>query len=383
MKNVSIIGGGAAGLCAAIAAANNGARVCIYEAGERVGSKILATGNGRCNLTNMNLSPINYNNPDFVAPVIEQLGPRQIRAWFKQQGLLTAEEREGRVYPLSNTANSVLDVLRYTCERYNVKIESSIKVERLYQEEAGLSLLLNDGRIEKTDNVVVACGGGSQLLASCGHNIVPCEPILCALATNTDAIRGLNGIKARGKITLLDDGQPVFTENGEVLFRDYGVSGIVIFNASRYARPGQTLVIDFMPDMGFSGLEALIADRNAWAASYEELMCGLFHPQINRAILRMAHCKVSAKPDSDGIHRIANTIKEFSVEIKGVGDAKHAQVTRGGGACDEFEPSTLESKLLSGLYACGECLDIDGPCGGYNLHWAWASGLVAGTHAAQ
>ena len=347
----------------------------MLEAGERAGAKILATGNGRCNLTNRELSAADYNQPSFVEPVLRLWGPEAVLSWFEGQGLLTALEREGRVYPLSNSANSVLDVLRCACVRAGAGVRTSARVERiapLGRGDGGFAIELKGGEHTRARSVVVAaCADGARLLGDCGHELVSPQPVLGALATDTAPIRGLSGVRARCRLRLLDGERELFSQEGELLFRDYGISGIVTFNASRFALPGCTAEIDLVPSVGEGAFLGLLQERAAWAASYDELMQGIFHSQVNRALLRLAGGK------------IARAAKALRLRVEGPGDPKHAQVTRGGAAVSGFDPGTLESLRAPGLFACGECLDVDGPCGGYNLHWAWASGLVAGKAAAS
>ena len=380
MGDVAVIGGGASGLAAAIEAARAGYSATVYEATDRVGKKILATGNGRCNLTNMLLKASDYNHPDFVAPALNQLGPEEIRAWFSELGLFTVEEREGRVYPLSNTANSVLDVLRETCTRLGIEVVVGAKAEAVRAGGDGFALELANGDKVAADKVIIAAGGGSRLLKGCGHKIVRNSNILCAISTDTRNIRGMSGVRVRGHIKLMAPGvaEPAFEEDGELLFRDYGVSGIAAFNASRFVEEGQTLFIDFIPTMSEEELASNLEERLAWAATAEELMCGIFHPQVNRLLMRVAGVKPSEEPELGDVRRLARTAKSFRLAVKGPGDVKHAQVTRGGADVNEFDAQTMQSKKTFGLYACGECLDVDGPCGGFNLHWAWASGITAG-----
>ena len=388
MRRVAVIGGGAAGLAAAIAAAQAGARVTVHEARERVGQKLLATGNGRCNLTNTGVAPAAYNAPAFVAPALAQHGCEETRAWFAQLGLLTVEEREGRVYPLSNTANSVLDVLRTACGRLGVRVLTGQRVQRIADVAAG------------ADAVVVACGGGSMLLASAGHALVPAQPVLCSLACDVQLLRGLAGVRAKAQVSVLAGdvagadgagetaGAVRFREAGEVQFKDYGVSGVVVFDASRFARSGDVLALDFMPQLAQEELAALLAQRlqvlaaGGAAPTYEQLLCGMWHMRVNAAVLRAAGCKPSAPADAVALAGIARAAKGLRTQVKGPGDVKHAQVTRGGAELAQFDATTLQSRLQPGLYAAGEALDVDGRCGGYNLHWAWASGRVAGACAA-
>ncbi len=402
MVQIAVIGGGAGGLCAAIAAAQAGAQVTVFERAARAGSKILATGNGRCNLTNARLTAQDYNAPTFVESTLEQWNPVQLCTWFENIGLLTVEERQGRIYPLSNSAHSVVDVLLSTCKRLGVQLECGWEATGIEQAEDGVTLTLAaSGQSDADDapaastlrsvqayKAIIACGGGSTLLESCGHASVSTQPTLCALATNTDSIRGLSGVRTQVELTLFAagataDDEPIFQEEGEVLFRDYGISGIVVFNASRFAQPGQQLILNLMPCWELESVEELLEERASWAGSYQELLCGMLHPQLNRAVARAAGCKLSLEPTAEGINALAQTITAFKLTVKEAANIQAAQLTKGGAALDAFDESTLQSKLVPGVYAVGECLDVDAPCGGYNLHWAMSSGIVAGSEAAK
>lgn len=378
MRAVTVVGAGAAGLAASIAAAEAGARVTLHEAGQRAGKSILVTGNGRCNLTNMRLSAGAYNAPDFVAPSLDAHGPEETRSWFERLGLLTREGREGRVYPLSNTANSVADVLRLSCARLGVRILVGSKVESLEGLEG--------------DAVVVATGGGSTLLASAGHALEPFSPVLCSLSCETAPLRGLSGVRADALVSVYEGGGSRLRarERGEVQFKDGGVSGVVIFDLSRFACPGDVLELDLIPDVGEEELSALLAERfsrfgaaSGKAPTWERLLAGMFHSRLNGAVVRAAGEKLPEPAREEGLPGLAHACKHLRTAVLGPLDPTHAQVTRGGARLAEFDAVTLSSKLSSRLFAAGEALDVDGPCGGYNLQWAWSSGRTAGEQAAR
>ncbi len=370
MKKILILGGGAAGLAAAVQAARRGAQVVLAESGARVGQKLLRTGNGRCNFTNLHIGPEGYNHPDFVRPVLARYDCAAIRSFFGELGLASYADDAGRVYPRSDAAASVLDVLRLACRRYGVEIVDSFEAVRL----TGTQVQAKDGRMLSGDAVITATGGGTKLLASVGHRLMPFSPVLCPLAADTAPIRGLSGIRVKCALTLTRGTQTVAAESGELLFRDYGVSGIAVFDLSRFAEPGDRLHIDLLPEMTEAQTRALFEKRVeaiAWCPR-EEILTGLFHKRVNEALLRA--CGTDAAS-------LAHTAKDLVLRVSGPAEPKQAQLTRGGADTAQFDPETLRSRLVPTLYAAGETLDIDGRCGGCNLHWAFASGLRAAESA--
>ncbi len=384
---VAVIGGGAAGLSAAVAAARLGLSVTLLEAGARVGRKILATGNGRCNLTNTSVSPPGYNHPGFVEPVLTALPPDAVRAFFGELGLLTYADGEGRVYPVTNTASSVLDVLRLECARLGVEERSGFEVARIsaVRGASGLDVVASGGDRLHADAVVVATGGGLSLLADLGHASVACVPVLGPLKTEREPIRGLSGVRVRSAASLLVGGTPAATERGELLFRDYGVSGIMVFDLSRFYEAGCVLSIDLFPESAPDDLRQMISERCtalSWRTA-DTFFEGMLHDRVAQAVLRAAHVAPTTPVPEVPCERLAALLKDFRLNVTGRGDAAQSQVTRGGASVSGFDANTLESRLVSGLFAAGEVLDVDGRCGGFNLHWAWASGILAGEGAAR
>ena len=386
-SDIIVVGGGASGLMAAIAAAEHGGQVILVEKNIRVGKRILATGNGRCNLSNAIIGKpegnSRYNRPDFVAPVLERFDCTSIRVLFYDLGLLTITDKNGWVFPRTQTANTVLDVLLRELDRLAI-------VTYAGQEIIGMRINEDGYRVETTGssfaakNLILCCGVEPLLKAFPFLNIIKPEPILGPLRTDTDAIRGLDGVRASCRISLREEDKLVCREDGELLFRDYGVSGIAVFNLSRFAKPGQKLLIDFFPDLSHQALKGLLLsriERNPDLTAPEALT-GILHSRIIQAVLRKTRIKTSNKPDDNMLNALVNTMKRFSLTVTGGPTKDQAQLTRGGLNTEDFNPNTLESKTQKGLFAAGECLDIDGPCGGFNLHWAWASGLTAGESAA-
>jgi len=391
---VFVIGGGAAGLSATIAAARRGADVTLLEGAARVGQKILATGNGRCNLTNLDAAPAAYNHPDFVEPVLHAYPSDAIRSFFGDMGLLTRADDERRVYPATNAAGSVLDVLRLECAHLGVDVRCGFEVGRVAAAPGvtGFGIHSKDGETVRAGTLVVTTGGGGSLLGDLGHGIAASAPVLAPIRTDPEPIRGLSGVRVRCAATLYagvaeDDtgGDAVATERGELLFRDYGVSGIMVFDLSRYLEKGCVISIDLFPDVTSSELLAMISQRCAalsWRTA-ETFFAGMLRDRVARAILRAAGVGSDTPVDELPEARLAELLKDFRLKVLGVGDAKQAQVTRGGASVGEFAPDTMASRLVDSLFAAGEVLDIDGRSGGFNLHWAWASGIVAGEAAAR
>ena len=372
---VAVIGGGAGGLCAAIAAGQAGADVQIFEQANRVGKKLLKTGNGRCNLSNMEVTPDDYNHPDFVEPTLREYFCEELLDFFGSLGLWTVTDEEGRVYPRSDTAASVLDVLRLECEEMEVGERCSMEITGIAPQGHGFYLTARTGETFFVDRVIVATGGGTSLLRPLGHKMVPFSPILCPLKTDAESIRGLTGLRCACCAELIRRGKSVYAEDGEILFRDFGVSGILALNLSRYALPGDTLSLDLMPELSFDDLKTRLQQQRMRRGFDADLFTGIFHRRLGEAIARRAK--------SDDPAELARIIKDYRLSVLGPGDTQHAQVTRGGADIAEFDPETMESRRVPGLYAVGEALDIDGACGGYNLHWAFASGLRAGRSAAR
>ena len=400
MKRIAIIGGGAAGLAASIAAAGacraagrDGA-VTVYEMDARVGRRILVTGNGRCNFSNTDMAAEGYRNAAFVAGVYEALPPVRVLEWFYDLGLMWSAEADGRLLPATGKASTVVDVLRARMAVLGVEECCNAKVERLMPpaEPGGTwTLALADGRFVRAEALIVAAGGQDGL--SFLPDGVPVEPfaaVLGPLKTVTDPIRGLDGIRVRCRTRLLRAGAEIAAEEGELLFRKYGVSGICIFNLSRFARKGDVLSVNLLPDLSAEGARSLLAQRvqDALAlrsdATWEDVFRGMVLPQVAEALLKAAGAKMAdpASVDSAELAALATVLQDFRLKVEGIAEPAQCQVHRGGVAVDAVS-ATLESVSHPDLFFAGEALDVDGPCGGYNLHWAWSSGILAGTGAAM
>ena len=389
---VMIIGGGASGMMAALTASENPViEILLLERQARMARKLLATGNGRCNLTNRNLSVENYHGqqPKFCTYALKEFGVEDTLAYFRSLGLLTVTEDSGRVYPRSDSANSVADVLRLPLEqRRNVTIITGAEVTAL-QRQNGAFLAVAGDTAYQADRVIVCAGGcaggklggtdlGYKLLSSFGHTRTKLRPSLVQLRADTTYIRALKGVRC--EVEVRHAGQ---RRSGEIQFTDYGVSGPVIFELSAFAVPEEDVIIDFLPELTNDDILQMLTQRCQAmpALKAEDLLTGMLHNRLGRTVLRSVGYSLEqpcGEFSQDDLARIAKQIKTFPIRVLGAMGMDGAQVTAGGIRTEEFDETTLESRLCRGLYAAGEVLDIDGDCGGYNLQWAWSSGRLAG-----
>ena len=440
---VAIVGGGASGIAAAcviaayVRTSDLQLRVVMIEKGRKIGSSILRSGNGRCNFSHANIDSSAFNQPLFVDEVFKSLEDayasssyassdrteqasafvfhapavrsNAVLRWFSELGLVWREaaHTDGLLYPFSNKATSVLEVLRAELDRCSVERAVGIEVTRIRKENDRFSLQLQDALDSARSasfaaDAVVFAAGGQTAGPLCASGLIedaaftPLCSVLGPLRTDTHFLKGLDGIRVRARLSCPNSS---FSEEGEVLFRTYGISGIVVFNASRFVEPGDVVVLDLAPDLSIASLNELLLDRVQFYRSrigqtltYGGLLRGFFLPELAAALL---HCSDLSARDlciaperrvqEQGIAHIASCIKCFELVVVGRGDEKQSQVHRGGLRVSEIDSKTMEVARIPGLYVTGEALDVDGPCGGFNLHWAWASGLLAGlsiTHRA-
>ena len=395
---IGVIGGGASGMAAALAASENpNVQVLLFERQARLGRKLQATGNGRCNLSNIHALQGGYHGqtPDFVRPAMTRHDPEETLRWFRNMGLFTVIEPSGRVYPYSDQANSVLDVLRFALERPNIRIMTGAEVSRLRREEGGFSV---DGN--HCDRVIIACGGlagsklggtmsGYQLLRSMGHRMTKLRPALVQLKTSWNGIAALKGVRANCHGAVYQDDRLHSQSTGEIQFTEYGLSGPVIFEISRDAcqGAGQWLCrLDLLPGTSDKELYQELERRRTTGLPAQELLTGILHNRLGRVVAKAAGLSlnglVSELTDCE-LQQVCAAVKSFDVPLTEPLGMDSAQVTAGGILTEDFIPDTMESKLVPGLYACGEVLDVDGDCGGFNLQWAWSSGRCAGFHAGK
>ena len=397
MTDVIVIGGGASGMMAALTAAENGRSVVLLERQSRVGRKLLATGNGRCNLTNHNLSPARYHGEDsgFCAHALRTFDVGATLQYFASLGLLTVSEDSGRVYPMSNMAGSVLDVLRYGLERPGIQVCTGQAVTAV-KHAAESFTVRTETAVFAARKVILAAGGaagskiggvmdGYRLAKMLGHHRTVLYPSLVQLRTDPTYPRALKGIKAECGIAILRGGERVAENRGEVLFTEYGVSGPAIFDISRtVSTGGEGLVcaLDFFPDWKPRDVLDWLRLRRETMGTHEAstLLVGSCHTRLGQMLCKAAGFtnQPAVSLTDDDLRRIAAQATGFTLPITGTCGFDQAQVTAGGLQTGEFDPRTMQSRLVPGLYACGEVLDVDGDCGGFNLQWAWSSGRLAG-----
>ena len=382
---------------AAIAAKGNGNEVVIYEREKRVGRKLLATGNGRCNMTNIFASEENYygTEPKFIRGAIEQFWVSETLEFFSGCGVLWKEEKDGKVFPYCDSASAVLDVLRRRAERVGVVVLCNFDVKSIEKKGRTFVVRSYNGQADEFDRVIVATGGkaapslgsngsGYELLKAFGHKITKLKPSLVQIKTETETVKKLKGIKLNATLTIGDR-----SETGEILFTEYGLSGPPVFSLSANIEGCSTAVMDIMPEYAYVDVLKMIEDRRKADGdiALEDFFTGMINKRVGQAILKDSGAAPLSRCASEltghELKRIAALIKGWSFQITGTMSWNNAQVTKGGAVTSQFDSTTMQSKLVKGLYACGEVLDIDGDCGGYNLQWAWSSGYIAGINAAM
>ncbi len=419
---VAVIGGGAAGLMAAITAAESaerhvdaGGRACrvlLIEKSDRVGKKILATGNGRCNLGNTQLTPDHYHGRDrtFTLPVLEQFALDATRDFFRQSGLMIRQAENGRLYPYSLQASAVLDILRQLADRLGVETLTGSPVTSitpLPSSHERFTIQTEDGRTYRACSVVLATGGmagsglgcdgsGYRLAKVFGHQTTPLFPALVQIRTETKLVRKLAGIKVEGTARVMNKDQCLAQSDGEILFAEYGLSGPPLLDLSRtvseqLSQPGSTIEIelDLVPNLSEEDLVAWFYFRQIQQPdlSLEHFLTGLVHKKLGQVLIK--HCLGDALTlaapiqylEHEHLTALSHLIKHLGIPVVGTRSWAQAQVTAGGLETHDFDAPTLQSNLQPGLFAAGEILDVDGDCGGYNLQWAWSSGRIAGSQA--
>ena len=389
---IIVVGGGASGLMAAIQAAGCGAKVTILEQNEKPGKKILASGNGRCNMTNTLQEPLCYrgDHPEFAWALLKTFGLQETIRFFTQLGVYT-KNKNGWIYPYSEQAAGVLEVLLMEAQHQKVKIKTNEEVTAVIPEENGFKVKTKTWTYQ-CDKVIIATGSpassvkgssgsGYVMAESMGHAVIRPLPALVSLKGVGNYFPRWAGVRMEGAATLLIEDEPCMTTKGELQFTDYGLSGIPIFQFSRFAVKGLaqekqiTVTLDFMPDFTEEALIIFLEKRmeNCPYKSMEASLIGL----LPKKLIPLVYTEFSS------ITELAGRLKRYPLWIKAAHSMEQAQVCCGGVDTNQIEPASMESKLIPGLYFTGEVVDVDGDCGGYNLQWAWSSGAVAGIHAAE
>jgi len=404
---LAIIGGGAAGLIAAIHAAyncENKFKILILERMDRIGKKILATGNGRCNFTNINTDIKNYHgvNPSFVKYAIEKFSVDYTLNFFNNIGVFPKEEKDGKIYPYSDQASSILDALRNEVQRLNIEVKTNFEVKKIIPNKKGFKIISRSNEIIYSKKVIVTAGGcaspnlgsngtGYNILKDVGHNITKISPALVQLKTSQKLVKGLQGIKFIGLASCFVDNAFFSQEYGEILFTDYGLSGPPIFQLSCISAVNKNvrIDIDFMPQYSMKDIFDILINRKEMLKhlTAEHFFTGLLNKKIGYVISKKAGIEKLSFPISniskDIIWKMVYIIKSLQFDITENNGWNNAQVTAGGVFTNEIDSKTMQSKIVNGLYIAGEIVDIFGDCGGFNLQWAWSSGALAGFSAAE
>lgn len=407
-EKVIVVGGGASGLTAAIAAARNGASVTILERTSRVGKKILSTGNGKCNLTNRYIGRDCYRSmeADFPMKVIDLFPPEDAIRFFESLGIVI-KDKNGYIYPASLQASSVLDLLRMEAEHLHINIVCDCRITKIKHRISFGFQVETDDRNKKyqSDALILAAGSkaapgtgsdgsGYELAKAMGHTIIKPLPALVQLRCKERWYKQLAGVRADAGVALFINGKKAASDTGELQLTDYGISGIPVFQISRFAsialdqEKAVEARIDFFPGMEKEELHVMLQRRKEdfYYRRAEEFFTGMLNKKLSLVILECGGIKrdrlVSDLRDSH-MERLVLLLKEFKTEVTKSNGFEQAQVCCGGVDTREVDFRTLESKKQKGLYLVGELLDVDGICGGYNLQWAFSTGAIAGREAGK
>ncbi|GMQ63432.1 BaiN/RdsA family NAD(P)/FAD-dependent oxidoreductase [Vallitalea maricola] len=405
-NKIVIVGGGASGLVAAIVAARNGAKVTILERKDRIGKKILATGNGRCNLTNIHCSNKYFHggNKDFITKILELFDVNETLEFFSELGIYPITVDSGKVYPNSLQASSVLDVLRLEADRLKINIECNAEVTKI--ERSNNFVIYTKDKKYYGNKIIIAAGGksspdlgsngsGFTLAKSLGHTIKKPIPSLVQLKSGADFLKQIKGVKINALAKIIDENNEIIRkEYGEILFTDYGISGPPILQISRIASDylndnrRVSVDIDFFHDLSDKEVDQILLKRltSMPNKTIQENFIGLINKRLINIIIKEAGIalnKKSADIKKEERNKLVSILKKFSLIITGTNQWNQSQVTAGGIITSEIDEVTLESRKVKDVYLAGEVIDVDGDCGGYNLQWAWSTGVVAGMNASN
>lgn len=403
---IAIIGAGASGMMAAIIASKNGAKVTLIEKNDRVGKKILATGNGKCNFSNKKIGSNDYNSQssNVCADYISQFDNFDVISFFHEHGMLT-KDRNGYCYPRSEQASTVLDLLRLQLKHLEVEILTQIYPVSIKKKKKDFEIAFSDNTKAYYQRVILSCGSfageknkcefsGYDYAKELGHKIVPVVPALVQLRCSGQDFKAISGVRCDANIKLYINDVAVKEEFGELQLTDYGISGIPVFQLSRFAAYGiyekkkVYAVVDFLPEYDMDSLLTFAKEKwNSFRkdSTLEEYMQGFLNKKLNLFFIKHRGFKAETPIKNikfSDIQNLLTSMKDWRVSVTATNPFENAQVCAGGVSMDDVTLQ-LESKIVSGLYFTGELLDVDARCGGYNLQWAWTSGYLAGKYASQ
>jgi len=406
-KRIIIIGGGASGLMAGICAAREGMDITILEHMDRVGKKILSTGNGRCNMTNLSLKPEHYRCSQKLFPmkVLDRFSVWDTLTFFDELGIVT-KNKNGCIYPNSEQATAVLDTLRLETERLGVSTVVSCQISSVkVQKKQRIFLVESDKGSFQGERLILAAGSkaapatgsdgsGYDLASALGHRIISPLPALVQLRCSGTFFKQLAGVRCEASVRLVSEGRTLAVAEGELQLTDYGISGIPTFQVSRFASialsEGRqvTAVLDFFPSQNLENTRHFLKSR-AKALPHRfigDFLTGVLNKKLAAVLLKLSELPPdipAGKLSGQQLERLLMQIKRFKVSVTGTNSFEQAQVCCGGVDTRDINPKTMESRLVPGLYLVGELLDVDGICGGYNLQWAWSTGAIAGRCAGR
>lgn len=397
-----IIGGGASGIMAAITASQYLDKILIIEKNNRIGKKILVTGNGRCNYTNAFLKATDFNSPSFVENVFNQFGPQDTIDFFETLGIEPKIEDEGKTYPLSEQSSSFLDVFLFEIKQRNIQIELNKEIIDINKKNDVFKVISSDNESFLGRKVIIATGGksmpltgsngsGLDLAKKFGHKITEVFPALVKLRVDSPYLKQLSGVKINTQVDLLIDNEVIQTEHGDVLFANYGVSGPTILELSRKANEklmiGQEVFVRIVLIQSLPKSKIIERFEIFKSREIDQSLIGLVNKRFINVLIKEAGIEKNSLVVEDipkqNIYKLIDLLYDWRLKVTGSLGFDDSQVTAGGVKLSEIQINTLESKLIPGLYFTGEVLDVDGRCGGYNLQWAWSSGYVAAKSACE
>lgn len=404
MKTVAVIGAGPAGMSAAIAAARNGAKVVVFERNDIAGKKLLLTGNGRCNFTNVDIHADYYSFEEgsLADEVLNSLSSRDICEYFSDLGVLSME-RKGGMYPVTGQAGTIQTAFLQAMEQLRIEVIYNACIGEIVRDKEQFVVHM-DNKFIYFDAVILACGGkaapktgsdgfGYRLARGFGHTVTRTYPVLVQLQSDAQGLKQIAGVRCYANVTALVNDSKVATDYGELQLTDYGLSGIPVFHLSRFLskeiEEGMKCVVsvDFIPQVSKDAMDAFVMKRliDLKGYSLKDFITGLVHNKLADYFLKIRNLDAGytvVPEDKEMVLELLNAMKDWRFNITGHKGFENAQVTKGGVVLDEID-GNMESKLVKGLLFAGEMVDVDADCGGYNLHWAFASGIKAGETAAK